>query len=168
MGAHLDGAAAGLGMVAEYWSDDFGVEARLGTLAFQDVSVRLAPKLRVGTWDGGEAVWRIGAEWWLAGPALEGDPVVFAALHGVELTRVTDGGHVIGLGYNLPLFGGAWGWREAFDDLREAPEDPDDTPDEDTEDPGLPSSWAVGAAVSVVVNFFLGELHYRYQPGGYP
>ena len=83
------GGGALVGVVAEYWSDDFAVEARLGTFAFQDVSVRLSPKWRVGTWDGGEASWRVGVQWM----SIE-DRSVIVAFHGVELARVTDGGHV--------------------------------------------------------------------------
>lgn len=154
------GGGATVGVVAEYWSDDIGVEARLGTLAFQDVSVRLAPKWRVGAWDGGEASWRVGAEWFRTGG-------VFAAFHGVELARVTDGGHVIGGSYNLPLFGGLLGRSGVFDDPDEGPdtEDPEEGPEVDTEDPEI-STWGIGAAVGVVGTLFLGEFIYRYQPGG--
>ena len=153
------GGGATVGVVAEYWSDDIGVEARLGTLAFQDVSVRLAPKWRVGAWDGGEASWRVGLQWMLAAPLLEGEPNVFVAFHGVELARVTDGGHVIGGSYNLPLLGGAWGWGEVLDD-------PDEGPEVDAEDPEIPPSWAIGAMIGAGTTFFLGEFIYRYQPGG--
>ena len=158
------GGGASVGVVAEYWNDDFGVEARLGTLAFEDVSVRLSPKWRVGTWDGGEASWRFGVQWFPTGRS--GD--VYAVLHGVELARVTDGGHVFGGSYNLPLFGGGWRWDEVLSGLDDDPDagDPEEGPEADTEDPELPSSWLVGAAVSIVVNFFLGEFTYRYQPGG--
>ncbi len=168
------GAGALVGAVAEYWSDDIGVEARLGTLGFQDVSVRLSPKWRVGDWDGGEASLRLGMQWWLVGSRSG----VFAALHGVELARVTDGGHVIGGSYNLPLFGGVWGWRELLEDSDEGPDEdtealdegpeedaetPDERPEEDTEESDVPSSWTIGAAVSGFLTFFFGEFTYRYQ-----
>ena len=151
------GGGALVGVVAEYWSDDFGVEARLGTFSFQDLSVRLSPKWRVGTWDGGEASWRVGVQWWFAGSSPEGDRGVFAAFHGVELARVTDGGHVIGGSYNLPLFGTSWGWREE-------PDDPDEGPEEDADDPESPSPWVIGATVGAVSTLLLGEFTYRYQP----
>ncbi len=158
------GGGALVGVVAEYWNDDFGIETKLGTFAFEDVSVRLSPKWRVGTWDGGEVSWRVGVQWFPTGRS--GD--VFAALHGVELARVTDGGHVIGGSYNLPLFGGGWRWDELLPDPDESPDagDPEEAPEVDTADPEPPSSWLVGSAVSIVVSFVLGEVTYRYQPGG--
>lgn len=140
------GGGALLGVVAEYWSDDIGVEARLGTFAFEDVSVRLSPKWRVGAWDGGEASWRVGAQWVLApgGSA-------FVGFHGVELAKVTDGGHVIGGSYNLPLFfGGSL--------LSEDSEDP-----EDPEGPDM-SSFRTGTILSAALSIGMGEFAYRYQP----
>ena len=135
-----------MGVVAEYWSDDIGVEARLGTVSFQQVLVRLSPKWRVGTWDGGEATWRAG---------MQVSSSLFEVFHGVELARVTDGGHVIGGSYNLPLFGGTWGSGEVLDD-------PYEDPEEDTGNPVYPPAWAV----RVLANVILGEFTYRYQPGG--
>ena len=142
-GVSLGGGAL-IGVVAEYWSDDFGVEAKLGTVSFRQVLVRLSPKRRVGTWDGGEALWRAG---------VQVSSSVFEVFHGVELARVTDGGHVIGGSYNLPLFGGTWGSGEVLGD-------PDEDPQEDTESPALPSSGDVRG----IANFLLGEFFYRYQP----
>lgn len=141
------GGSVPVGLVAEYWSDDLGVEARLGTISFRDVSVRLSPKWRVGTWDGGEASWRVGVE--VSSLGLE-------SLHGVELARVTDGGHVVGGSYNLPLFGPRWRSEAWLGD-------PDEDPEEGTDDPAVPS-WALAGAL----NLFLGEFTYRYQsqPGG--
>ena len=153
-GVSLGGGAL-VGVIAEYWSDDIGVEARLATLAFQDVSVRLSPKWRVGTWDGGEASWRVGVQWWSAGPLLEEGEGGFNTFHGIEVARVTDGGHVVGGSYNLPLFG----WRSG-----EVPADPDEDAEERTEASAVAPSWAI----PVVANLVLGEFTYRYQsqPGG--
>lgn len=138
------GGGALVGVVAEYWGDDFGVETRLGTTSFQNVLVRLTPKWRVGTWDGGEASWRVGVQF---------SSSVFEVFHGVELARVTDGGNLIGGSYNLPLFGGSWGSDEVLDD-------PDEDPEEDTGNPPYPPAWAV----RVLANLILGEFTYRYQP----
>ncbi len=143
LGVSLGGGAL-VGVVAEYWSDDFGVEARLGTATFRQVLVRLSPKWRVGTWDGGEATWRAG---------VQVSSSVFEVFHGVELARLTDGGHVIGGSYNLPLFGGTWRSDEGLGD-------PDEGPEEDAGDPALPSS----SEVRVIANVLLGEFVYRYQP----
>lgn len=169
------GGGALVGAVAEYWSDDIGVEARLGTLAFRDMSVRLSPKWRVGDWDGGEASLRLAMQWWWFAGSRSG---VFAALHGVELAKVTDGGQLIGGSYNLPLFGGFWGEREVPEDSDEVPDEdtealdegleedteaPDEPPEEDAEESDGPSSWTIGAAVSGVLTFFFGEFTYRYE-----
>ena len=108
------------------------------------MTVRLSPKWRVGTWDGGEASWRVGVQVTGGG---------FEASHGVELARLTDGGHLVGGSYNLPLFGAGWGSGEALDD-------PDEDPDEDTGNPALPSA----GVVRVAANLILGEFTYRYQP----
>lgn len=173
------GGGASVGVVAEYWNDDFGIEARLGTLAFEDVSVRLSPKWRVGSWDGGEASWRLGVQWFQIG----GYRDVFVVVHAAELAAVTDGGHVVGGSYNLPLAFGGWGWEEMFPELSRDPdettnaedpeegpdvatEDPEEDPDVVTEDPEIPSPWAIGTAASIAISFFLGEFTYRYQPGG--
>ena len=155
------GGGAFVGVVAEYWSDDIGVEAKLGTFAFRDVSVRLAPKWRVGTWDGGEASWRLGVQWWSGGP---GEGTLLATFHGVELAKVTDGGHVIGGSYNLPLFGGLWGAGDPDEDPEEGTEDPEG----ETGNPVTVSSWTIGAVLGVTSTFVLGEFTYRYQsqPGG--
>ena len=138
------GGGALLGVVAEYWSDDTGIEARLGTASFRQVSVRLSPKWRVGTWDGGEASWRVGVQVTGGG---------FEAFHGVELARLTDGGHLVGGSYNLPLFGASWGSGEVLDD-------PAEDSEEDTGNPALPSA----GAVRVITSLVLGEFTYRYQP----
>lgn len=137
------GGGSPAGVVAEYWSGDFGVEARLGSVTIRRLSVRVSPKWRVGAWDGGEASWRVGVEW-LPGR----DRGVFGVIHGVELARVTDGGHVIGGSYNLPLL--------------EVP----DTPDEGPEDPEDPSFLAgvPHEAVGLVLTLIYGEFTYRYQP----
>ena len=149
-----------LGIVAEYWSDDIGVGAKLGTLGFQDVSAQLSPKWRVSAWDGGEASWRAGVLWYPSGG-------VFVAFHGVELASVTDGGHVTGWSYNLPLFG-TFQWDESVGETDESPDtgNPEEGPEVDTEDPERPSPWLVGTAASAILNFLLGEFTYRYQPGG--
>ena len=131
---------AGVGAVVEYWHDDFGFEGRLGTVTFRQVAVRLSPKWR-GTWDGGEAAWRTGVQFSGAG---------YEVFHGVEMARVTDGGHVVGGSYNLPLFGGQWG---------------EDDPEDDPEDLVIPAAVPVGGLVRLGANFILGEFTYRYQPG---
>ena len=138
-GVSLLGGAS-VGAVVEYWHDDFGIEVRLGTVAFQDVVVRLSPKWR-GTWDGGEAAWRTGVQFTRGG---------YEVFHGVEMARVTDGGHVIGGSYNLPLFGGQWG---------------EDEPEDDPEDLVVPAEVPVGVLVRFFANIILGEVTYRYQPG---
>lgn len=156
------GGGALVGVIAEYWSDDIGLETRLATVAFQDVSVRLSPKWRVGTWEGGEASWRFGVQW-LKAP---GTSVLFA-LHGVELARVADGGHVIGGSYNLPLFGaftlGSLGDPEDAGDPDDA-EDPDDPENPGPASIGWGDTLGAGTAISVLFTFFLGEFTYRYQP----
>ena len=132
-----------LSVVAEYWSDDIGVEARLGTVNFVDVAARLSPKWRVGAWDGGEASLRAGLHW----TTMRAFGRALWVVHGVELAKVTDGGHVIAGGYSLPLF--AIGRSQV-------PDGPE----------GDPISWAdapsgVIGAVSILT---LGDFTYRYQP----
>lgn len=126
-----------LGAIVEYWHDDFGIETNLSVVGvtLRSAVFRLSPKWRVGTWDGGEASWRVGV---LVMPSR------FEAFHGVELGRVTDGGHIIGGSYNLPLVGAGWGEEE-----------------EEEEDQVLPPA----GAIRFLANLFLSEFSYRYQPG---
>lgn len=138
-GVSLGGGAL-LGVVAEYWSDDFGVEARLGTVRFDGVSVRLSPKWLVGEWDGGEASFRAGLHWTI--PRMFGRAIW--VVHGAELAKVADGGHVIAVGYTLPLF--AIG----------APQGP----------VGDPFPWmnVPSAVIGASAMLTFGDFTYRYQP----
>lgn len=99
-----------VGVTAEYWNDDLGVEARLGTL-FPRPSFRLTPKYRVGQWDGGEASLRAGVEIYGGGTT--------RFFHGGEIAAITDAGHAWGGAYNLPL--GGFTDIEALDEIDPPP-----------------------------------------------